>query len=75
MISYNRRDTSRTRGYKNENVRLVADMGISAAWQEINEVPLHTILVETAAGKWYLRPDTGERPLVAHCLHCSIMGP
>jgi hypothetical protein len=53
----------------------VADMGISAAWQEINEVPLHTILVETAAGKWYLRPDTGERPLVAHCLHCSIMGP
>lgn len=75
MISYNRRDTSRTRGYKNENVRLVADMGISAVWQEINEVPLHTILVESAAGKWYLRPDTGERPLVAHCLHCSIMGP
>ena len=60
-IRYNRRDTSRTRGYKNENMKLPATFKIVAAWQEDNSLPEGTVRVETDRQVWDIHTSTGER--------------
>jgi radical SAM protein, TIGR01212 family len=60
-IRYNRRDTSRTRGYKNENMKLPATFKIVAAWQEDNSLPEGTVRVETDRQVWDIHTNTGER--------------
>lgn len=60
-IRYNRRDTSRTRGYKNENMKLPATFKIVAAWQEDNSLPEGTVRVETGRQVWDIHTNTGER--------------
>ena len=60
-IRYNRRDTSRTRGYKNENMKLPVAFKIVAAWQEDNSLPEGTVRVETDRQVWDIHTDTGER--------------
>ena len=60
-IRYNRCDTSRTRGYKNENMKLPATFKIVAAWQEDNSLPEGTVRVETDRQVWDIHTNTGER--------------
>ena len=60
-IRYNRHDTSRTRGYKNENMKLPATFKIVAAWQEDNSLPEGTVRVETDRQVWDIHTNTGER--------------
>ena len=47
VIAYNRRDTSRLRGYKNETVHLAEKRyaGRTLIWREDNSLPIHTISI------------------------------
>ena len=60
-VAYNRKDTSRTRGYKNENMRIGPALRIGIKWMEDNSLATGVLRIETGWGTWRLHTDKGTR--------------